>query len=169
MENNSNFDKLTNKFFQYLSSLGISSKTHKNYKSDVNHFTGWLLLKLKTLGIAAEELSETLPFISKKTAKEYKDYLSQNNISTKTINRRLSTLRHLGRFLLETQILDFNFSEEISNISSKKPYSPSHPIIKEFEQHLVSEKVSDNTIKNYMTDVKQFLAFIENYEKLNTN
>lgn len=169
MENNFNFDKLTNKFFQYLSSLGISNKTHKNYRSDINHFTGWLLLKLKTFGIAAEELSEALPFISKKTATEYKDYLSQNNISRKTINRRLSTLRHLGRFLLETQILDFNFSEEISNISARKPLSPIHPIVKQFEQHLVSEKVSESTIKNYMTDVKQFLAFIENYKKLNTN
>lgn len=168
MENNTNFDKITNKFFQYLSSLGISKKTHKNYKSDVNHFTGWFLLKLRTLGIAAEELSEAMPFISKKTASEYKDYLSRNNISDKTINRRLSTLRHLGRFLLKTQILDFNFSENISNISHAKPVDI-NPLVKQFEQHLQKENVSNNTVKNYLADIRQFMAFIDDYQKLNTN
>lgn len=168
MENETNFDKITNKFLQYLSSLGISSKTHKNYKSDVNHFTGWFLLRLKTLGVAAEELSEAMPFVSKKTAKEYKDYLSRNNISVKTINRRLSTLRHLGRFLLKTQILDFNFSEDISNISKAKPVDI-NPLVKEFEQHLQTEKVSENTVKNYMADIRQFMSFLEDYQKLNTN
>jgi len=36
-----------------------------------------------------------------------------------------------------------------------------HPLISEFEKHLTSEKVSQNTIKNYLSDIRQFFQWVE--------
>lgn len=160
MNNLEQIDRIEANFLDYLRNTKLSAKTFKNYKSDINHFTAWLILKLRSLGISADRLSETIPFITKKTASEYKLYLSQNGISTNTVNRRLSTLRHLAYFLTEIQILDFDFVQDVVNIPSSKKQDVS-PIVISFQKHLQEEKVSKNTIKNYVSDIKQFLAWIE--------
>lgn len=156
----SNNDKLVNLFFQYLDNLSVAPVTYKQYRSDLVHFSGWLMLKIRSHGSYAESLSETTVFITKKTAEEYRSFLSQNRVPISTINRRLSTLRHLGKFLLASQVLDYNFTEGIQNFSLQKHNE--NKLVDEFKHHLVKERVSNNTIKNYLSDIKQFLAWIEN-------
>lgn len=153
-------DIITQKFFKYLEELNISKKTHKNYRSDISHFSGWLLLSIRKWGILAEELIDAIPFINQKLASEYKNFLLLNKVAEKTVNRRLSTLRHLARFLVSTQILDFNFMDGITNISTL-PEPRIHPLIFQFERFLGEEKVSKNTIKNYLSDIKQFISWLE--------
>ncbi|MEK7470837.1 MAG: site-specific integrase, partial [Patescibacteria group bacterium] len=94
----------------------------------------------------------------------------ENRVPVATINRRLSTLRHFGRFLTSYQTLDFNFMEGIENATSvKKPQANAISIINEFRAHLEAEKSSPNTIKNYLSDVRQFLSWLEtNQETLNS-
>jgi site-specific recombinase XerD len=48
----------------------------------------------------------------------------------------------------------------ITNISTKKTLS-TYPFIIQFEKHLEAEKVSKNTVKNYISDVKQFISWLE--------
>jgi site-specific recombinase XerD len=151
---------ITEKFFEYLGDRNLSRKTYKNYRSDVSHFSGWLILIVRRWGVMASDLNDTIPFINKKLATSYKTFLIKNNLAIKTINRRLSTLRHFANFLLETQILDFNFMEEIVNISSSSKLE-GHPLLPKFEKHLAEEKASASTVKNYVNDVKQFLAWLE--------
>ncbi|MEJ2347822.1 MAG: site-specific integrase [Patescibacteria group bacterium] len=151
---------ITEKFFEYLSDRKLSKKTYKNYRSDISHFSGWLILIVRRWGVMASDLNDTIPFISKKLATSYKNFLVKNNSATKTINRRLSTLRHLANFLLETQILDFDFMEEITNLSSSYEFEI-NPLLPKFEKHLNQEKASKNTVKNYVNDVKQFLSWLE--------
>ncbi len=159
-------DKIESLFLQYLASLSISQKTLKNYKSDLLHFTGWLILKVRSYGVFAESLADSLPFIKNEVVSEYKNFLTQNHEPAKTINRRLSTLRHLARFLIQAQILDFDFMAGVSNITSSKNIKISqHPIVIEFQKHLESQNVSKNTIKNYLSDIRQFLSWLENQEK----
>lgn len=153
-------NKITKDFFEYLKSLGVSKKTHKNYRSDISHFSGWLLFRLRHWGVVAESLTDAVPFLNTKLASEYKTFLTGNSVAEKTTNRRLSTLRHLARFLVASQILDFNFMDGIANISSRKtPFT--YPLITQFEKHLEAEKVSKNTIKNYLSDIKQFISWLE--------
>lgn len=166
MQKNTVLDKITKKFTQYLSSQDISKKSLKNYKSDVSHFTAWLIFKTRSWGVYAEKLAEAVPFISPTTAPEYLEYLTRNDIPESTINRRLSTLRHLGDFLLASQILDFNFMDGISNVSTQDQKEEEHPIILEFEKHLGGEDVSKNTIKNYKSDVRQFIEWLEQRGKV---
>lgn len=154
--------KFLNSFFDYLSSSGVSDKSLKYYRSDISHFTGWIILKVRTWGIFAETVTEIIPFINTRLAHEYKSFLTQNNISPKTVNRRLSTLRHLSRFLLASQIANSDFMEGIANIDISASHSPSiHPLITLFEKKLEAEKVSKNTVKNYISDVKHFINWLE--------
>jgi site-specific recombinase XerD len=166
MQKNTLIDKIARKFTQYLSSQDISKKSLKNYKSDLSHFTAWLLFKIRTWGVYADELGEAVPFISPTTAPDYLEYLTRNGIPKSTINRRLSTLRHLGNFLLTSQILDFNFMDGISNMSIENGQEEDHTIILDFEKHLGSENVSENTIKNYKSDVRQFIEWLEAKRKV---
>ena len=151
---------ITQKFLNYLKDLGISPKSHKNYRSDMSHFSGWFLLTIRKWGVVTSEFSEAIPFITQKSAKEYRIFLVKNKVADKTINRRMSTLRHLSRFLTATQILDFDFMEGISNISLVSNSDP-YPLLPQFEKFLSKEKASNNTVKNYVNDVKQFLAWME--------
>jgi site-specific recombinase XerD len=148
------------KFLDYLKDLGISPKSHKNYRSDISHFSGWFLLIIRKWGVVTSEFSEAIPFINQKSATEYKLFLIKNKVADKTINRRLSTLRHLSRFLTASQILDFDFMEGITNLSLVSS-SDTYPLLPQFEKYLSKEKASNNTIRNYVNDVKQFLAWLE--------
>lgn len=163
-------DELTSKFLAYLGTFPISSKTFKNYKSDISHFTAWIIFKIRSYGSFANSLKDALPFVKNELAYDYKDFLSENKESEKTINRRLSTLRHLARFFLESQVLDFDFMAGVANITSRKTLNlRKHPILNEFQRQLESENVSKNTIKNYMSDVRQFFSWLEAQKTFNTN
>jgi len=155
-------DSIRKNFVNYLGSFSLSNKSLKNYKSDLNHFTGWIILKIRSFGSYADTLTEAIPFISRELAKEYKNYMIENSISPKTINRRLSTARHLSKYLHSNEILDIDFMEQIENISSaKKHRSPASPVLNSFRGYLEKEKVSGNTIKNYLSDTRQFLNWLE--------
>jgi site-specific recombinase XerD len=168
---NTNFsDKLSKDFFIYLSSLGLSARSLKFYKSDLSHFSGWLIFRVKTLGIVADELTQIIPFLNEKMAWEYINYLSENHIPGKTVNRRLSTLRHLGQFLLISQILPYDFAVNLCNVPDEDKNQISYEIIKDFEKHLIQKKVTKNTIKSYLSDIRQFISWLEvNHQSPNIN
>lgn len=165
MPKNPLLDITSKEFIEYLNSLGVSKNSIKFYRSDLNHFTGWLLLRIRALGILAEDFTQAIPFLKPSFTQEYKKYLVKNTNATKTINRRLSTLRNLSRFLLESQILNFNFAEGLTNISTSPNGSVEklqiHPLVNGFQKHLEAEKVSQNTIKNYIADIRQFINWID--------
>jgi site-specific recombinase XerD len=161
MKTNNFTDQLLTDFTVYLQEQGVSALTLKNYRSDINHFSGWLILKTRSLGILADQLTECIPFISKKLGHEYRNFLLENATPHITINRRLSSLRHLARFLVLTQIVDFDFMAELPNIDFVTKKINPFPLVNEFEQHLTHEKASKSTIKNYLSDIRHFLAWLE--------
>lgn len=159
---NKSSDSTRKSFIEYLDNLGVSPKTHKNYRSDLSHFTAWLILKVRSFGSYIETLTEAIPFLDKSIGAEYKFFLVENKIPVKTINRRLSTLRHLAKHLTQSQVLDLDFMDGIENLSEGKNYKFISPkIIEDFRAQLESEKVSKNTVKNYLSDVRQFLDWLE--------
>lgn len=158
-------DSIKINFVKYLDSLGISPKSHKNYRSDLNHFSGWAILKIRSFGSYAETLSDAIPFISKALVVGYRTYMAENKIPFKTINRRLSTLRHLAKFLVIENLIDSNFMEGIENINMGVAAKVSHDaLVTEYKHFLEAENVSKSTVKNYLSDVNQFLAWLENVQ-----
>lgn len=145
-------------FYNYLTNLGLSSNSHKNYRSDLNHFSGWLIQKARALGSSVETFSDAIPFLNQQAGLDYKNYLSKNNIPVKTVNRRLSTLRHLSNFLFSSGTLDFNFMKNQANIAKSQDYVSE--AITNFAKFLEKEKVSSNTSKNYLSDVRQLFQTI---------
>ncbi len=164
-------DSIKKDFSKYLDNLGISAKSHKNYRSDVSHFTNWIIAKVRSFGSYIGTLTEAVPFLSHDIAIEYKNEIAQSESSFKTANRRLSTLRHLARFLLASQLMDSDFMDGIENITNTPPDKriSEHPMVNEFKSYLESEKISQNTIKNYLSDIRQFLLWLENNHQSNLN
>lgn len=161
-------DSVKKEFIKYLDSLGLSPKSHKNYRSDLTHFLAWAILKIRTFGSYVESLTEIVPFLSLDLSREYKSYLYENSAPPKTINRRLSTLRHLSKFLTATQIADTDFMAGVENILlSPKKITKAEPIIDSFKAYLEAEKVSPNTVKNYLSDIKQFMTWLESNQSTN--
>ncbi|MFC1710367.1 site-specific integrase, partial [Patescibacteria group bacterium] len=147
-------DRITEKFIEYLKDNDVSNSSIKHYKSDLTNFTAWVIVKNKKSGITIENLSEALPLLNNKLVTEYKDYLTKSNISNKTINRRLSTLRNFSRFLNENNYLDSDIASSVNNIRPKA--STKDPIVTNFIKQLKDDNVSQNTIKNYASDLHVF-------------
>ncbi len=153
-------------FENYLQSTGISSKSIKNYKSDIAQFFSWAKTKLESFGTYVENLLDVSPFLSQEFVSQYLEHMSTSDLPRKTVNRRLSTLRHLSKFLLEQSLVDSDFMSGVQNIAEVQKAASlnlgSHPSVSEFEAFLEAEKISKNTIKNYLSDIRQFLNWLEN-------
>lgn len=158
-------DNTIKKFLNNLQDQGKSLVSIKNYKSDINHFLAWAILKLKSLGSYADNVIELTPFINREFFNEYKNYMVENNIKIKTINRRLSSLRNLSNFLYSSQALDRDYMQGIQNVgigTSAPMRVKDQDIVERFRESLIKdENVSPNTVKNYVSDVRGFLAWIE--------
>lgn len=154
-------------FVKYLENLGISSKSLKNYKSDLSHFSAWIIIRVKTFGSYIESLSEAIPFLSEEIAIEYKTHMVVGQVPAKTINRRLSTLRHFSRSLVASQLIDNDFALNLENMStSNKTRHEPAPLVSEFGTYLEAKKISKNTIKNYLSDTRQFLSWLETNKQI---
>ena len=149
-------DAITDKFIKYLIDRGVSVKTLKNYTSDVNNFSSFVTQNVKSLGGSAEGLTEAIPFLTSDTASNYKKYLSNANASVSTVNRRLSTLRSLAKFLKEEGVIEDNSALSTTSIQDKEDKT-----LSDFAKYLQGQKVSKNTAKNYISDIRQFIAWIE--------
>ena len=160
-------DTITDKFKTFLIDSGVSKLTIKNYISDLNQFANWLIAYTTQIGVHANNLTEAVPFINDNTANEYKTSLASSTSSKLTINRKLSTLRKFGSFLTIEGVMDYDFTSNLVNLSTTtkktKKQVPSKQELKGFEEYLTSQGVSKNTLKNYSADVRQFLAWADEY------
>ena len=117
----------------------------------------------------AEDFIETIPLLNKNLANEYKKFLIENNIPYKTANRRLSTLRHLSKFLTLNQIIDTDFMDGLTNIKNQTTGANNDYLIRDFGRFLTSQKVSQNTSKNYIADIKQFFNWFNTQSTITNN
>jgi len=152
-----------------LNSIKISNKSLKYYRSDLSHFIGWIFLKIKTLGILADDFNQAIPFLSNDLIDEYKLFLTSNKVALKTINRRLSTLRHFSKYLVLNDLMQFDFMNNISNIQKNESDSFQDHLVSNFSKFLESQKVSHNTSKNYIADVNQFMSWVNSQKSTTTS
>jgi len=161
---------LINNFENHLlNTIKISKKSLKYYRSDLSHFVGWIFLKIKTLGILADDFNQAIPFLSHDLLSEYKSFLILNKVALKTINRRLSTLRHFSKYLVLEDIIQFDFMDNISNVQKEESSLLHNHLVKDFSKFLESQKVSRSTSKNYIADINQFISWINNQKTTLTN
>lgn len=153
---------LLNQFEEHLlKNAHVSKKTLRNYRSDLSHFTNWATIHLSPLGTKIESAEEILPHFSETLVKRYKVFHLETHIPTATLNRRLSTLRNFGRFLVQQNFVLQDPTITIENGQTAKIQETLEEkrirLVSEFKQHLEKQGVSRSTMKNYLSDVSQFL------------
>jgi site-specific recombinase XerD len=150
-------------FSEYLFSnqKQISQITIKNYIADVTRFVKWIEKK------TGESFTPSL--LSFKLLEEYKsnkdisvnDSLSE--LSSRSFKRHLSALRKFMEFLVITKRLHRN--PLASNAFQRKEQSIERNDIKQFKDFLFNQKLSSQTIKNYIIDIQQFLLWIKEVQE----
>jgi len=144
-------------FQTYLKDKKLSEISIKNYVSDLRHFLTWS---------AKNNFNDFKPSVFS----TYKSYLTDSKTPSKTINRYLSSLRKFGQFLKEEKMLMINPAEDLENIKSiktglnqvKRPVLLEEDMLGRFGEMLKKERLSQATIKNYLSDINQFLEFLKN-------
>lgn len=154
-------------FKKYLHAEKISAGSIRSYLSDVRHFWGWLILFLKSNRIITdsfpvnEQIVFLLKHINQKTLAAYRLYLSGNNTPVKTQNRRFSSLRRFGSFCVSQNWMSQNPFDILRTISPGTPFPETKYHLAEFRSHLWKNNAGKLTIKNYLSDIKQYLAWSE--------
>ena len=161
-------------FRHYLKTQRASSATIKNYVADINHFLGWLTQKT---GIRHQIAGRALfGLFTPETLEEYKTDLLENT-PLSSLNRRLSALRKFGLFAQSRDWIKNNPALRVKNAnnslkhyqqtSNRDAKNTNHEgrtatrLIESFQKYLEEEKVSQITIKNYLSDLRHFLAWLE--------
>ena len=148
-------------FRLHLQSQKVSSVTVKNYVADINNFLDWLATKT---GVKHQVAGNSVfGLLTRETIEEFKTDLTQEGAPLATINRRLSALRKFGQFGLAQGWLTRNEATRVKNLRSleTKERTPNEKVLTEFRKHLEQEKISQITIKNYLSDLRHFLSWLE--------
>lgn len=97
--------------------------------------------------------------VNERVLKDYKTYLTSNNIPPKTINRRFSSLRRFGEFCKSQNWVSSRPFDTLRNISLNQPFPENEYHLGEFRVELWKKGLTKISLKNYLADVKQFLVW----------
>lgn len=164
MEQWYNLDNLEALFKQYLLAGNNKPVSIKNYLSDFRHFVGWLIFKFKVRSSKFEVEEKPFRIVNQITIsliEEYKSYLIENNIPTKTINRRLSTVRKFCSFCVSQGWMKENPARQISNVKknpSNSDLTSMSQILESFKNDLLKENLNQPTVKSFLNDIEEFFA-----------
>lgn len=160
-----NFDEIIGKFKVYLNTENISKGSARSYLSDSRHFLGWLVSFLEESKMLPSDhqslITDHLEFVNEKLLEAYKDYQMAINVPVKTINRRFSALRKFGTFCHVRLDFKMNKFDTLRNISKEDEAPKIDYRVEDFRLELWKNKAGKTTIKNYLSDVKQFISWCE--------
>lgn len=146
--------EIIKKFQQYLKNKKLTKVSVKNYVSDTRQFLKWTA-------------KNNFNHLDGSTFSVYKSHLISQKTPPKSINRYLTSLRRLGKFLKEEKITMFNPAAKLENIRlspvmSRPGLDIKHPeLTLRFKEALRQEKLKPATIKNYVSDSNQFLKWLK--------
>lgn len=149
---------LPKQFRVFLISQQLSASTVKNYVADINHFLTWLRINT---GVRHQVAGEGIfALFTAQTIQEYQQSLITAKTPASTAKRHLSALRKFGQFGQSQNWLKTNPALKIDPLPLK-PADNQDKILQEFSRFLKKEKVSPLTGKNYLSDLRHFLAWLE--------
>jgi site-specific recombinase XerD len=149
-------EQLEKNFGLFLKTSGISAISSKNYLVDFRHFLAWL-----NANQGLKDVSSLFMHLTPQVVFDYKDFLVANRAARKTVNRRFSTLRKFCQFAIREHLITQDPTEGIKNLGDTSETNLER-ILKNFGQNLKDEGVNKITIKNYLSDLRHFLGWVEN-------
>ncbi len=149
---------LTAQFKNYLAKQKLSPATLKNYVSDVDQFLAWLAGELQEAAIEPVQL----------TASVFQNYgrwlnAAENHIHPATAERYLSGLRRFGEFLNAAKLTDANPAADLKPTAIDPTLDQ---VVNDFRNELVRQNLAPSTVKNYVSDVHQYLLWANERLKL---
>lgn len=150
---------LNNAFIAHLSSSGASPKTVKNYISDLHHFLSWAWTAIDRQNV--DEYKSFLLQLTGQIIKKYVDRMTEEQVAAATINRRLSSLRMFFTCCTHKGWINDQPMDHIANVKIDRTKRPGSDYLREFQTYLTNEGLSKVTRKNYVSDVRHFLLWIE--------
>lgn len=155
----------------YLINQGLSKATVDNYLVDAVKFLGWLSLYLQqfNFSINPKDPSTYIVYINSKTIQDFQEFLLKNEASRKTLNRRLISLKKFLDFTVNEGYLIKNPALPLKNIPAEeysfkisfKSQQAIEETLKEFKQWLEDKKTTNTTVKNYCSDIRHFLNWLQ--------
>ena len=135
-------------FKKYLKEQSLSEISIKNYLADINKFLNW------------QDIIDFKP----EHFTNYCQNLLKQQIPLSTYKRHLSSLRQFGRFLVSSRIARENPAEKLAVINQLTTGAKAwgwDKLLDRFTKHLTANHHSQNTIKNYRADLRQFCRWLE--------
>lgn len=153
---------LENIFNNFLIEQHVSAITRKNYRSDLRNFFNWIIETIQSTDKnLPQNLEQLIARVSTEQLEDYKRELLLNQTPQATINRRLSSLRMLFRYAQIKNWITDSPMLSIRNIAITSPVEKSkHKLMANFKDSLTAEGASEITVKNYLSDVSEFLDWL---------
>jgi site-specific recombinase XerD len=151
-----NNHELTRNFEGWLTRQNLSPASVRNYVSDINGFLEWLA------NLPLPERQFTSQVID-----QYRQHLVKIQKPLTSANRSLSSLRRFGTYLAEANLAAQDPTLDLRNITQEELTTPPprQSLTQQFAHSLAREQLAEATIKNYVSDVNQFFAWLPQYEQ----
>ncbi len=162
-------DEILQSFKLFLSSQKISKGSIRSYLSDVRYFLNWLssFLNKNLVSPAMDHSSNRtialLKLVNQKLLEAFRDQELASSTPVKTLNRRFSSLRKFGSFLISQGYS--NDFDTLRTISVEQSFPESTHHLEEFKAYLWQNNASKLTIKNYLNDTKQFIDWSQKADR----
>lgn len=152
-------------FRSYLISQSATESTIKNYLGDLKYFLSFLRGTLIKNGIALDEnIYELLHLLTAAELDNYVNFLKTQGLSVPTVNRKISSLKSYFQLAYHQGWIDINFTKHLSFIKNEVRLSLKS-LLSGFEEDLRREGVGLVSRKNYLSDVKQFITWLNATQK----
>ena len=153
----------TQSFTDYLKDQKLEYSTIKNYRSDCDDFFSWIETIDPSL-LSPEQWYR----IDIQTIESYKKMSLSRSIPPSTLNRRLSSLRKFFEFAIQRRFTLINPAKDVSNIdlytqtlsNEEKDEQERESYIDGFRHTLEKSDQNEITVKNYLSDINQFLLWL---------
>ena len=170
-------ETLVNQFKSFLLELpssrqggkkGLSKVSVKNYLSDIRRFLDWLSQYQPQISSAVPQRLSSDHF------QAYLDFLTHQDLPHSTISRHFSSLRRFATFIeivyhqppLITPTIPSPDSTPKAEPTSIQTSSPN--LLSSFSQYLKDQQKSASTVRNYLSDIRHFLAWVDQHPDLKT-
>ncbi len=147
-----NFFYFEAEFKKYLIAGNAEASTIKNYLSDLHYFFSWVQNGQKIDEISYSELRETFDH---SLIRSYNAYLISSTTSTKTIDRRISTIRKFFRLCIDQRWLTSNPAEEFD---SKTKQEERDEIVMKYKKNLEEKNYQNSNIARHINVIKDLIT-----------
>ena len=148
-------------FENYLQRQKVSPSTVKSYKSDAHLFLQWLDSPRGGAGSSHDEplTPETVAEVfTVETVQQYELSLQNRHAPKATIDRRMAALSSFADFCSFQLWLPEGFSRTLVRLGYKEKQKSEESAMNSFASYLLLQGAKDSTIKNYLLDVREYIA-----------